>query len=70
MAYLATHSRCSLIIPIDYAVDLTEMKACVVPRPIGWISTRNNQTGVDNLAPYVSHTEKTVDTATRLISIA
>jgi hypothetical protein len=28
-------------------------KACVVPRPIGWISTRNPKTGVDNLAPYV-----------------
>jgi len=26
-------------------------KACVVPRPIGWISTRSAD-GVDNLAPY------------------
>lgn len=31
-------------------------KACVVPRPIGWISTRNPKTGVDNLAPYVERT--------------
>lgn len=67
MAYLAIHSRCSSIVPLYYAVDLTEIKACVVPRPIGWISTRNNQTGVDNLAPYVSYRAKLASKATWLM---
>jgi flavin reductase (DIM6/NTAB) family NADH-FMN oxidoreductase RutF len=26
-------------------------KACIVPRPIGWIST-TSRTGIDNLAPF------------------
>ncbi|KAF2719570.1 hypothetical protein K431DRAFT_228265 [Polychaeton citri CBS 116435] len=36
-------------------------KACVVPRPIGWISTRNPKTGVDNLAPYSQFNNLTFD---------
>ncbi|EMC97426.1 hypothetical protein BAUCODRAFT_451913 [Baudoinia panamericana UAMH 10762] len=35
-------------------------KACVVPRPIGWISTRNKD-GVDNLAPYSQFNNLTFD---------
>ncbi|KAJ5766778.1 uncharacterized protein N7511_004394 [Penicillium nucicola] len=35
-------------------------KACVVPRPIGWISTKNKQ-GRANLAPYSQFTNLTFD---------
>ncbi|OQO04452.1 hypothetical protein B0A48_09374 [Cryoendolithus antarcticus] len=35
-------------------------KACVVPRPIGWLSTRS-PTGVDNLAPYSQFNNLTFD---------
>ncbi|KAI7322377.1 Six-hairpin glycosidase [Hortaea werneckii] len=35
-------------------------KACVVPRPIGWISTRSRD-GVDNLAPYSQFNNLTFD---------
>ncbi|KUJ20861.1 typically associated with flavo protein oxygenase [Mollisia scopiformis] len=35
-------------------------KACVVPRPIGWISTRSS-TGQDNLAPYSQFNNLTFD---------
>lgn len=35
-------------------------KSCVVPRPIGWISTRSRQ-GVDNLAPYSQFTNVSFD---------
>ncbi|RMY97814.1 hypothetical protein D0864_04629 [Hortaea werneckii] len=35
-------------------------KACVVPRPIGWISTRSRE-GVDNLAPYSQFNNLTFD---------
>ncbi|WP_337180555.1 flavin reductase family protein [Sphingopyxis granuli] len=35
-------------------------KACVVPRPIGWISTRSRG-GVDNLAPYSQFTNLSYD---------
>ncbi|EIM83500.1 uncharacterized protein STEHIDRAFT_113612 [Stereum hirsutum FP-91666 SS1] len=35
-------------------------KACVVPRPIGWISTRS-ATGQDNLAPYSQFNNLTFD---------
>jgi flavin reductase (DIM6/NTAB) family NADH-FMN oxidoreductase RutF len=36
-------------------------KACVVPRPIGWISTINPSTGSSNLAPYSQFNNLTYD---------
>lgn len=38
-------------------------KSCVVPRPIGWISTRSTG-GIDNLAPYSQFTNVSFDPAT------
>lgn len=35
----------------DHGLPINPFKACVVPRPIGWISTRDLQ-GRENLAPY------------------
>ncbi|KAL4863542.1 hypothetical protein BDV12DRAFT_202016 [Aspergillus spectabilis] len=35
-------------------------QSCVVPRPIGWISTRS-PSGIDNLAPYSQFTNLTFD---------
>ncbi|KAJ5413832.1 hypothetical protein N7509_000459 [Penicillium cosmopolitanum] len=35
-------------------------KACIVPRPIGWISTRSSD-GIDNLAPYSQFNNLTFD---------
>ena len=35
----------------DHGLPYNPFKACVVPRPIGWISTRSLD-GIDNLAPY------------------
>lgn len=43
-----------------YVQNLT-VQACVVPRPIGWISTRNPTTGTDNLAPYSQFNNLTFD---------
>jgi flavin reductase (DIM6/NTAB) family NADH-FMN oxidoreductase RutF len=37
-----------------------QKQACVVPRPIGWISTRSSS-GTDNLAPYSQFTNLTFD---------
>lgn len=37
------------------------MQACVVPRPIGWISTRSKTSGIDNLAPYSQFNNLTFD---------
>lgn len=34
-----------------HGLPFDPFKACIVPRPIGWISTRSPD-GVDNLAPY------------------
>ncbi|MGV8864677.1 MAG: flavin reductase family protein [Pseudomonas sp.] len=42
-------------------------KSCVVPRPIGWISTRSAQ-GVDNLAPYSQFTNVSFDPAMVMFS--
>lgn len=42
--------------PLPYS----PFKACTVPRPIGWISTRSAQ-GVDNLAPYSQWQNLTFD---------
>ncbi|MCP5145331.1 MAG: flavin reductase family protein [Gammaproteobacteria bacterium] len=35
----------------DHGFQYSPFKSCVVPRPIGWIST-TSATGIDNLAPY------------------
>lgn len=35
----------------DHGLPHSPFKSCVVPRPIGWISTRSPE-GLDNLAPY------------------
>ncbi|WP_245821542.1 flavin reductase family protein [Insolitispirillum peregrinum] len=35
----------------DHGLPFNPFKGCVVPRPIGWISTRS-ASGVNNLAPY------------------
>lgn len=42
-------------------------KSCVVPRPIGWISTRSRD-GRDNLAPYSQFTNVSFDPATVMFS--
>ncbi|NIF28923.1 flavin reductase family protein [Pantoea sp. Tr-811] len=42
-------------------------KSCVVPRPIGWISTRSVD-GVDNLAPYSQFTNVSFDPAMVMFS--
>ncbi len=42
-------------------------KSCVVPRPIGWISTQS-PTGVDNLAPYSQFQNITFDPPTVMFS--
>lgn len=35
----------------DHGLAHSPFKSCVVPRPIGWISTKSPE-GIDNLAPY------------------
>ncbi|WP_205300331.1 flavin reductase family protein [Pantoea sp. Ap-967] len=42
-------------------------KSCVVPRPIGWISTRSAE-GIDNLAPYSQFTNVSFDPAMVMFS--
>ncbi|MFM1887160.1 MAG: hypothetical protein RL026_2317 [Pseudomonadota bacterium] len=42
-------------------------KSCVVPRPIGWISTTSRE-GIDNLAPYSQFTNVGFDPPTVLFS--
>ncbi len=44
----------------DHGLPHDPFKSCVVPRPIGWISTRNKD-GIDNLAPYSQFTNVTFD---------
>ncbi|KEQ88227.1 hypothetical protein M438DRAFT_310318 [Aureobasidium pullulans EXF-150] len=44
----------------DHGLPYDPFKACVVPRPIGWISTRSPQ-GKDNLAPYSQFNNLTFD---------
>ncbi|KAI4765441.1 Thioesterase/thiol ester dehydrase-isomerase [Aureobasidium sp. EXF-12344] len=44
----------------DHGLPYDPFKACVVPRPIGWISTRS-ASGTDNLAPYSQFTNLTFD---------
>jgi flavin reductase (DIM6/NTAB) family NADH-FMN oxidoreductase RutF len=35
----------------DHQLPFDPFKSCVVPRPIGWISTTSAD-GIDNLAPF------------------
>jgi flavin reductase (DIM6/NTAB) family NADH-FMN oxidoreductase RutF len=35
----------------DHGLPYNPFKSCVIPRPIGWIST-TSEDGIDNLAPY------------------
>ncbi|GAA5825261.1 hypothetical protein JCM11251_006910 [Rhodosporidiobolus azoricus] len=44
----------------DHGLPHDPFKACVVPRPIGWISTRNVD-GSSNLAPYSQFNNLTFD---------
>jgi flavin reductase (DIM6/NTAB) family NADH-FMN oxidoreductase RutF len=44
----------------DHGLSHNPFKSCVVPRPIGWISTVSRQ-GVDNLAPYSQFQNLTFD---------
>lgn len=43
-----------------HGLPFDPFKSCVVPRPIGWISTRDKD-GRDNLAPYSQFTNITFD---------
>ncbi len=45
---------------IPHGLPHDPFKSCVVPRPIGWISTRSAQ-GVDNLAPFSQFQNITFD---------
>ncbi|KAL5355747.1 hypothetical protein BJX96DRAFT_141808 [Aspergillus floccosus] len=44
----------------DHSLPYNPVKACVVPRPIGWISTKNKR-GQANLAPYSQFNTLTFD---------
>ncbi|KAI9375541.1 hypothetical protein BJX61DRAFT_531500 [Aspergillus egyptiacus] len=44
----------------DHGLPHDPFKACVIPRPIGWISTKS-PTGTSNLAPYSQFTNLTFD---------
>lgn len=44
----------------SYNIKPNGGKACVVPRPIGWISTKS-KAGIDNLAPYSQFNNLTFD---------
>ena len=52
MHYAPTSEPCPL--------PFNPFKACTVPRPIGWISTRS-RAGIDNLAPYSQWQNLTFD---------
>ncbi|KAF2021818.1 hypothetical protein BU24DRAFT_338545 [Aaosphaeria arxii CBS 175.79] len=45
----------------DHGLPNDPFKACVVPRPIGWISTVSGTTGTANLAPYSQFNNLTFD---------
>lgn len=51
----------------DHGLAFDPFKSCVVPRPIGWISTRSVD-GCDNLAPYSQFTNISFDPATVMFS--
>ena len=44
----------------DHGLPYNPFKSCVIPRPIGWISTTSLD-GVDNLAPYSQFQNLTYD---------
>ncbi|KAF2666710.1 hypothetical protein BT63DRAFT_427138 [Microthyrium microscopicum] len=44
----------------DHGLPYDPFKACVIPRPIGWISTLST-TGIPNLAPYSQFNNLTYD---------
>ncbi|MBR2522783.1 MAG: flavin reductase family protein [Coriobacteriales bacterium] len=52
----------------DHGLSRAPFKSCVVPRPIGWLSTVNAD-GVPNLAPYSQFTNLTFDPPYVLVSI-
>ncbi len=52
----------------DHGLARPPFKSCVVPRPIGWLSTVSPE-GVDNLAPYSQFTNLTFDPPYVLVSI-
>lgn len=52
----------------DHGLARPPFKSCVVPRPIGWLSTVSPQ-GVANLAPYSQFTNLTFDPPYVLVSI-
>lgn len=51
----------------DHGLPFDPFKSCVVPRPIGWISTRSAD-GVDNLAPFSQFMNVTFDPPTVVFS--
>lgn len=51
----------------DHGLPFDPFKSCVVPRPIGWISTRSAD-GIDNVAPFSQFTNVTFDPPTVLFS--
>ena len=52
----------------DHGLKRPPFKSCVVPRPIGWLSTVSAD-GVDNLAPYSQFTNLTFDPPRVLVSV-
>ena len=52
----------------DHGLKRPPFKSCVVPRPIGWLSTISAD-GVPNLAPYSQFTNLTFDPPYVLVSI-
>lgn len=52
----------------DHGLARAPFKSCVVPRPIGWLSTVD-ENGVANLAPYSQFTNLTFDPPMVLVSI-
>ncbi len=52
----------------DHGLSRTPFKSCVVPRPIGWLSTLSAD-GIPNLAPYSQFTNLTFNPPYVLVSI-
>jgi len=46
----------------DHGLPYNPFKACVVPRPIGWVTTLSHD-GIVNLAPFLEHIGVTVPAA-------
>jgi hypothetical protein len=60
LTILALHLFTHLLLTKHHTDTTSLQQACVVPRPIGWISTRSSS-GTDNLAPYSQFTNLTFD---------